>query len=112
MTIKLALATTDRLTVYTHFGQAREFHIVEVEDDDSYVFTETRQVTPACTGGGHSENAFDAIIEQISDCDAVVVGQIGQGAADYVLQRNIRVFEAPGAVEKIIPVISKMIRTS
>ncbi|GHU68668.1 hypothetical protein AGMMS49983_21570 [Clostridia bacterium] len=112
MTIKLALATTDRLTVYTHFGHASEFHIVNVYDDDSYEFTETRYVARACTGGTHDENAFDAILLAIKDCDAVVVAQIGPGAAEYVLQRNIRVFEAPGAVEKIIPVISGRIRAS
>jgi predicted Fe-Mo cluster-binding NifX family protein len=112
MTIKLALATNDRLTVYTHFGQADVFQIVEVDDDDSYSFAETRNITPACAGGSHNENAFDAIIEKIADCDAVVVGKIGQGAADYVIRKNIRVFEAPGVIEQIVPIISKMIRES
>jgi predicted Fe-Mo cluster-binding NifX family protein len=98
---KIALATTDRLTVYQHFGQASEFHIVELHDD-SYTFTDVRRVDPACDRGEHSTTKFDAIIEALSDAEALVVGKIGPGAADYVASRGLKVFETTGTVEKIL----------
>jgi predicted Fe-Mo cluster-binding NifX family protein len=98
---RIALATTDRLTLFTHFGKAEEFHIVDIEGED-YSFIEVRNVPPSCNGGSHNENAFDVILDIISDCEAVVVGKIGYGAADYVRARGLRVFEAPGMVEQIM----------
>jgi predicted Fe-Mo cluster-binding NifX family protein len=98
---KIALATTDRLTVYQHFGHASEFHIAEL-DDDSYIFTEVRRIDPACDGGEHDTAKFDAILEALSDTEALIVGRIGPGAADYVASRGFKVFEVQGTVDKIL----------
>ncbi|MDR3295457.1 MAG: dinitrogenase iron-molybdenum cofactor biosynthesis protein [Clostridiales Family XIII bacterium] len=98
---RIALATTDRLTLYQHFGQAKEFHIVDLGDKD-YSFVEVRTVEPPCDGGQHNENAFDAVLEILHDCEAVVVGKIGAGAAEYLIRRNMRVFDAPGVVENVL----------
>jgi predicted Fe-Mo cluster-binding NifX family protein len=94
------MATTDRLTVYRHFGHASEFHIAEL-CEDSYAFTEVRRIDPVCDGE-HDAAKFDAVLEVLSDVDALVVGKIGPGAADYVAARGLKVFEAPGTVEEIL----------
>jgi predicted Fe-Mo cluster-binding NifX family protein len=104
MTHRIALATTDRLTVYQHFGRAEEFHIVDL-DDEAYSFVEVRKTDPSCGGGGHSENAFDLVLRTLHDCEAVVVGRIGMGAAEYLLRRGMRVFDAPGTVDKVLNTI-------
>jgi predicted Fe-Mo cluster-binding NifX family protein len=103
---RLAFATSDKLTVYQHFGNARGFEIVDIEND-TYEFVEYRKVTPPCDGGAHSESAFDAVLEALTDCEAIVVGKIGPGAAEYLASKGIRVFEAPGVVENIVATIVK-----
>jgi predicted Fe-Mo cluster-binding NifX family protein len=101
MTHRIALATTDGLTVYKHFGQADEFQVVDV-DADKYTFIERRKVVPACEGGAHNESAFDAVLAVISDCEAVFVGKIGPGASEFLSQHGIRAYEVPGVIDQIL----------
>ncbi|MDR3225725.1 MAG: dinitrogenase iron-molybdenum cofactor biosynthesis protein [Clostridiales Family XIII bacterium] len=101
---RIALATTDKLTVYKHFGKADRFEIVDVENG-KWAFAEGRDVPPACQDGGHSESRFDTVLSILSDCEAVVVARIGPGAAEYLQSKGMRVFEAPGTVEKIMNAI-------
>jgi len=103
MTHRIALATTDRLTIYQHFGRTSAFHIVDV-GDETYDFVEVRKTPRACgnPGGGHNEDVFDEVLALLSDCEGIVVGKIGPGAAEYLLRREMRVFEAPGTVDKIM----------
>jgi predicted Fe-Mo cluster-binding NifX family protein len=97
---RVAFASTDRLTVHKHFGQAEVFQIVDF-DEDGYIFIEERSAQAACSVDGHDTNRFDAAIELLSDCEAVLVGKIGPGAADYLRMRGMRVFETPGVIENI-----------
>ncbi|MDR3364608.1 MAG: dinitrogenase iron-molybdenum cofactor biosynthesis protein [Clostridiales Family XIII bacterium] len=100
---RIALATTDKLTVYQHFGHAHGYEIADIDTGTgTFAFAEYRDVQMPCDAGSHSEAAFDAVIETLSDCEAIVVGKIGPGAAEYLLRKGVRVFEAPGVVEKII----------
>ncbi|MDR2163342.1 MAG: dinitrogenase iron-molybdenum cofactor biosynthesis protein [Clostridiales Family XIII bacterium] len=102
---RVAVATTDGLTLYEHFGHASRFGIYDI-DESTVDFVETRKVDPPCHGGHHSESAFDAVIELLDDCEAIVVGKIGPGAADYLMERGIRVFEAPGVLEVVLGAIA------
>ncbi|MDR1570918.1 MAG: dinitrogenase iron-molybdenum cofactor biosynthesis protein [Clostridiales Family XIII bacterium] len=108
MGMKIAVTTTDRLTLHRHFGQAESFHILEFSEDGSeWEFTDLREARKACGGGGHDTAAFDGIIALLSDCDAVVAGKIGPGAYEYLASRGLRAFEATGALEKVIPAVYK-----
>lgn len=100
-THRVALATNDGLTVYKHFGQADEYQVVDLRPD-GYIFTERRKVPPPCTNGDHTEEGFDAVLELLSDCEAVFVGKIGPGASEYLAQRGFRAFEVPGVIEQIL----------
>jgi predicted Fe-Mo cluster-binding NifX family protein len=104
MVHRIAVTTTDRLTVFQHFGRAEVFHIVDI-DGDSYAFAETRHTEKACREGGHDESRFDAILDLLWDCEAVVTGKIGPGAAEHLLRRGMRVFEGPGVIENVIGAI-------
>jgi predicted Fe-Mo cluster-binding NifX family protein len=106
MPYRIALATTDRLTVYKHFGQAEAFHIVDIYDD-RYEYADVRHLEAVCGEKRDEESAFDRVIALLSDCDAVVVGKIGPVAASYAISKGLRVFEAPGAVEKILEAFMK-----
>ncbi|MDR2770788.1 MAG: dinitrogenase iron-molybdenum cofactor biosynthesis protein [Clostridiales Family XIII bacterium] len=101
---RIAVTTTDRLTIFQHFGRAESFHIVDIEGK-SYTFAEVRHTESACREGGHDETRFDGILDLLSDCEAVVTGKIGPGAAEYLLRRGMRVFEAPGVIEEVLNAI-------
>jgi predicted Fe-Mo cluster-binding NifX family protein len=100
----VAITTTDGKVVTQHFGHADRFHIVRI-DEDSYSYVETRAVDPACRDMGHDTRSFDAILELLADCEAVVTAQIGPGASEYVIRRGLRVFEGRGFVDEILNAI-------
>jgi len=98
---RIAFASTDRLTVHQHFGQAEVFQIVDF-DEAGHVFVGEREAQAACGADGHDTNRFDAALKLLSDCEAVFVGKIGPGASDYLRARGMRVFETPGVIENVI----------
>jgi predicted Fe-Mo cluster-binding NifX family protein len=98
---RIAIATSDGLTIHRHFGKARQFQIVDT-DGETYVQGEIRSVEPPCAEGGHSAAAFDAVLDILHDCEAVAVGMIGPGAADYLTEKGMRVFAGAGVVENVM----------
>jgi predicted Fe-Mo cluster-binding NifX family protein len=98
---KVAFASIDGTEVDQHFGSARYFQIYEInkETQDSK-FIETRKTTPSCKG--NCDGGFKDVYEILKDCNLVFVSKIGEGAAGFMISKNIRVFEASGAVEDII----------
>lgn len=99
---KVAIATTGGLTVDEHFGHAKFFRVYELDDKD-YTFTEVRDAVAVCQQSlGHDTTRFDKIIELLSDCDAVIVQKIGEGAAAYLISRGVRVFEVSGAIDAVL----------
>jgi predicted Fe-Mo cluster-binding NifX family protein len=76
--MKIAIPTSDRLTVFKRTGHAKEFAICNIKDGFSE-FIEFRQnpykhdfeETP-----GHDHNYLD-ILEAIKDCDALLVWAVG-----------------------------------
>ena len=105
---KLAIATGDvgiseiNATVNEHFGHAKFFRVYET-DDTGYRYIETRDAVAACQHSlGHDTTRFDKIIELLSDCDALLVQKIGEGAAAYLIARNVRVFEVSGTIDAVL----------
>jgi predicted Fe-Mo cluster-binding NifX family protein len=103
---RIAVSTTDGLTIHHHFGRTETFQIVDIEGG-TYTPAETRQVAPACRVGGHDTASFDAILSLLSDCEAIVVAVIGPGAAEYLIERGMRIFQGPGTVEKALGTITE-----
>lgn len=90
MSYKIAFASSDGKVVNQHFGRTKQFLIVEV-DDKEYKYVETRFNEPSCQEFQHTEDALSKSIELISDCKAVFVARIGQGAlAEVESKRNKR----------------------
>jgi predicted Fe-Mo cluster-binding NifX family protein len=50
----------------------------------------------------------------LHDCEAIVVAVIGPGAADYLINRGMRVFNGPGVVEEVLNTIidKKLLETT
>ncbi len=101
MEVKIAVASTDGKVVNEHFGRAKYFHIFEVEGG-GYKYLETRNVKPCCTQEGHTNAAFDQVIERVKDCVAIVVAKIGDGASLYMEERGFTIFEAPYFIDAVI----------
>lgn len=101
MAYKIAFASSDGKVVNQHFGRARQFLIVEIENKE-YKYVETRINEPACQDFQHTEDAMNNTIELISDCKAVFVARIGQGALAQVEARGIKGIEAPYFIEDIL----------
>lgn len=98
---KIAVASSDGININEHFGRAIFFRIYEVKDGE-YTFVESRDAVAACQHQrSHSQTDFDRIIELLSDCDAIFVSKIGQGAAAYLISKGVRIFEAEGPIDAV-----------
>lgn len=101
MSYKIAFASSDGKVVNQHFGRTKQFLIVEIDGKD-YKYVETRVNEPPCNEFQHTEEAMDKTIELISDCKAVFVARIGQGALVRVRGQGIKGIEAPYFIEDIL----------
>ena len=101
MSYKIAFASTDGKVVNEHFGRARQFHIVEI-DNKNHRFIESRENTPSCNDFQHTDEDLINSIKLIEDCRAVFVARIGQGALRKVESNGIQAIEAPYFIEDII----------
>lgn len=103
---RVAAATSDGISVNEHFGRASFFRIYDL-DDSGYRYVETRDAVAACQHKRtHSETDFDRVIALLSDCDALLVQKIGEGAAAYLISKNVRVFEVSADID---PLMKKII---
>lgn len=101
MSYRVAFASSDGKVANEHFGRAKKFHIVEI-NDEGYVFVESRDNIPVCNNFQHSEDDLINSINIIKDCKAVFVARIGKEAQKRVEQSGILAIEAPYFIEDII----------
>ena len=99
MAVRVGFASIDGNIIDQHFGHARFWQIYDIYEDDAK-FIEVRKSYPACNG--HCEGGFTDLIELLGDCQAIFSVKIGEGAAQAVLLKGIRVFEAQGSLVNII----------
>jgi predicted Fe-Mo cluster-binding NifX family protein len=91
--LRVAVASADGKFVHQHFGRATHFQVFDL-NGSHLSFVETRLATPACGGpDGHNQVQVEALVELVSDCDVVLVAQIGPGATAQLAHRGVRVFE-------------------
>lgn len=103
MSYRVAAASTDGVVINQHFGHADRFHIVEIAPETgTYQFMETREVIPCCQCGDHELSAFDAVLEQLHDVQAILVSKIGDGAADYLEQHGALAYQAPYVLTSVL----------
>ena len=99
---RIAIATTNGREIDEHFGHAKFFRVYELTDE-GYSNKELRDAVAACQHSlGHDTTRFDKIIELLSDCDAVLVQKIGPGAAAYLIEKGVRVFEVSGSIDAVL----------
>lgn len=101
--MKVAFATTDKLHVNEHFGQAEEFTIWEI-GPDAAAFTGVVQVKAEA---GHEEDKIEARCAGLEDCALVYVAQIGGPAAARLVQKKIHPIKSKEQ-EPITVVVAKL----
>lgn len=104
---RLAFASSTGLTVDEHFGRCGRYVIVDMEES-IWRTVETRLLPPP-NAAGHIMSAFERAADLLSDCDAVFAAKIGPYAAEILIGRGMRVFEAPYALEAVIENAAKTI---
>ena len=98
----IAVASTDGIVVNSHFGQAGTFRIYGITNDNSFVQTEIRKLTPVCDGGDHDDDRLRENAGSLSDCRYVLVSRIGPGAVNVLAEKGIAAMEIPNIVEEAI----------
>lgn len=108
--VKIAVASSDGYNVDQHFGRAERFLIFRADLDTGEVFDEAeRRETSFCKDGAHDTDLLARTIEELSDCQYILVSRIGPRARMEVERHGIEVYEIPGdiavSVEKLLQYI-------
>ncbi|MFZ4855670.1 MAG: NifB/NifX family molybdenum-iron cluster-binding protein [Desulfuromonadaceae bacterium] len=106
MDVKIAVASSDGLTVNEHFGRACSFRIYRLHDG-GYDFIEVRENAPPCAGQAHDEDALARSAQLLGDCRGVVAAQVGPGAIDALITHRIMAFTLPGTIDEAFGAIIK-----
>ena len=85
--MKVAFASTDKVHIDKHFGQAEEFYIWEVGPERA-AFSGVVQVK-AERETGHSDDKIEARCSALHDCALVYVAEIGGPAAARLVAKKI-----------------------
>jgi predicted Fe-Mo cluster-binding NifX family protein len=92
MSYKIAVASSDGKVVNQHFGRATKFLIFEIEAGE-FKFLELLDAKPFCNHGEHDDNKLSNAVDALKGCRAVLVSQIGNGAAQALSSKGIAVFD-------------------
>ena len=92
MSYKIAVASSDGKVVNQHFGRATQFLIFEIHAGD-FKFLELLYANPFCNHGEHDDSKLSNAVDALTGCRAVLISQIGNGAAQALRSRGIDVFD-------------------
>ncbi|MDR1196306.1 MAG: hypothetical protein LBL00_07520 [Endomicrobium sp.] len=97
---KVAFASLYGTEVDQHFGMADMFYIYEIDGAKAALLQKRRFERNAhrC----HNDENFAKAYELLKDCDAVFTAKIGQSAADYLIKKNLRVFEINAKITQVL----------
>lgn len=104
MSLKVAVASENKVVVHQHFGRATQFLVYEVDEAECRL-VEIRKNQPPCGTAQqdgelvHSEDALQKAVDLLADCRAVVVAQIGSGAVEKLSKHGIQAFVIPDFVD-------------
>ena len=88
---RIAIATSDGVSVCDHLARSAAFVVVELNSGVPGARTTRARGTEAC--GNHA-----TFVEMLAGCEAVICGGIGQGAAVSLGAHGIRALISPAAV--------------
>lgn len=92
---KVAVASTDGLTINEHFGKSKEFLVYEVDEQGGYTFIERRERDVA-------QNVHEYAAKLFSDVEAVLSAQVGPRAEQELRIHKVLAFQVTGAISKAL----------
>ncbi len=94
---RIAIATTDGISVCDHLARSSSFLILEIQD--GAITSGTFRSRPTDTCGNHA-----GFVEMLSGANAVICGGIGEGAADILAASGIEslVIEGPHSIDQAV----------
>ncbi len=99
--VRVAVATDDDALDVQRFGHATRFAVYELVDGDARLI-EMRDCVPACGAPGRHEERLGRAADVIGDCRAVIVREIGPGAAAAVTRRGLSVQLGYGTIAEAL----------
>jgi nitrogen fixation protein NifB len=100
--LRVAVASTDGITVNEHFGRAKKFYIYEVTEEGQSRLVEERAIAPQAADAPEPAHGSDVTVEQLTDVNAVLVSQIGPGAESLLSRNGVRSFALGGPVDRAL----------
>ncbi|HEX3031424.1 MAG TPA: NifB/NifX family molybdenum-iron cluster-binding protein [Bacillota bacterium] len=111
MAYNIAVASNDGESINQHFGRATRFYVYQV-NAENYTFVRVINTNGFCSGSGHDENRLVSLAEGLEGCRAVLVSQIGLGAAKFLKGKGIDSFDVQdfihNALKKLIKYYAKI----
>ena len=104
--MKVAFASTDKVHVDEHFGQAKEFYIWNIGPEEA-AFSGVVQVQADADAPGHSDDKIEARGAALEECALVYVGEIGGPAAARLVAKKIHPIKSKEQ-EPITVVVEKL----
>jgi len=94
---RIAIATTDGISVCDHLARSTAFLILEIQD--GAIVSGTFRSRPTDTCGDHA-----GFVEMLAGADAVMCGGIGAGAGDLLTANGIEpmVLRGPHSIEEAV----------
>jgi predicted Fe-Mo cluster-binding NifX family protein len=94
---RIAVATTDGISVCNHLARSTAFLILEIQDGAIVSGTFRSRSTDTC--GSHT-----TFVEMLAGANAVLCGGIGQGAADMLTAHGIEplVLSGPHSIDEAV----------
>jgi nitrogen fixation protein NifX len=102
---KVAVASTDGVSVNEHFGRAQEFFIYEVNEKGEYKLLENRKIVPQCTGDTGKHGSTSAAL--LADVEVVLVSQIGPGAEQQLRGQGVIALSVNSTIDKALQAYGK-----
>jgi nitrogen fixation protein NifB len=102
---KVAVATTDGVTINEHFGRASEFIVYDVNADGTY--TQVEKITVKELSGEDSHESLDDTVRLLEGVETVLAAQIGPKAVIALQIRGIIGFGIGGSVDSALKSYAK-----
>jgi len=106
LSMKVAFASTDKVHINEHFGQAEAFYVWEIGPEEAS-FSGVIQVQSEADMPGHSDDKIEARGAALEDCALVYVGEIGGPAAARLVAKKIHPIKSKEQ-EPITVVVEKL----
>lgn len=105
LAMKVAFASTDKIHIDEHFGQAEQFYLWDIGPETA-AFAGIVQVR-AETEAGHSDDKIEARAAALADCALVYVAEIGGPAAARLVAKKIHPLKSKDR-EPIAAIVEKL----